>query len=173
MPRKSGRGEQIVQYVQDNPGSRSGEIGAALGFTARNGMLTWLRKSGLIFAAGPRSWTRYYQTAQQAWENEAKVAAEAIAQREAKMKVTARRGNIRRMAKRHAAGAKPKATRTTDMLHIDLPPGATIAVGVKIQVAPKPRNRFDPDPGFERVITGDWVLRRQGVDVIGELRAAA
>lgn len=30
---------------------------------------------------------------------------------------------------------------------------------------PTPPGRFAPDPGFERVISGDWMLRRQGVDI--------
>lgn len=34
-----------------------------------------------------------------------------------------------------------------------------------VQRIPTPPGRFEPRPGFERAITADWMLRRQGVDI--------
>lgn len=38
-----------------------------------------------------------------------------------------------------------------------------------VQRAQTPPGRFEPAPGFERAISNDWMLRRQGVDVRAQL----
>ena len=56
----------------------------------------------------------------------------------------------------------PKPGRGARAEALRLPPGVRLAPDVKITIAPPLRDRFAPDPGFERVITGDYMLRRQG-----------
>lgn len=164
MPRANGLGDRITAFVAANPGSTAAEIGAGLNFSHNSGTINWTMKQGRIFQSGPRHSLRYYPTAEEAEANHERLCALAVKKREERMRLAGRRQNLTRRAKRHEKGVVPRNTRRAECLHIELDKGATLALDVKVQVAKTPKGRFEPDPGFERVITGDWMLRRQGVD---------
>lgn len=164
MPRATGLSARIAAFVAENPGHTAAEIGAALSFKHNSGTLNWTMNKGMVFAAGSRHSLRYYPTAKEAEANHERLCALAIKARQENEKLAGRRQNLNRRARRYEKGVAPRNTRRADCLHIELSPGATLAPGVKLLVAPTPKGRFEPDPGFERVITSDWMLRRQGVD---------
>lgn len=158
MPVKNGKTIAVRDWVAQNPGRTASEIAAAIGIPTSSGTVAYATKLGLIFASGPRNWHRYYATAVLAAAAHDGICAHAKATRDLKKKDTWRRGQIKRRGKYHAAGHEPLNTRHNGL---QLPIGATISPRVKVTIAPSPKGRFEPDVGFERVITSDWFVRRQ------------
>lgn len=154
MPSKNGLSTRIVAWVAANPGRLSADLGEALGFEHRSGLLTYMVQSGQLFAAGPRSWHRFYPTQEQADQNHQRLCEEADQRRRDVRIEHWRQQNLRRKAARAALGKRKPAAEK-----------ATLQPGARITVIPAPPPRFAPSPGFERTISADWMLRRQGVDI--------
>lgn len=163
MPAKSGLIARIVAHLREHPGLTCAELGAALDFDHLTGTLTYARKTGAVFAAGPRHWHRYYATRDEAEAMHADLVAQARDHAVERQRVEHRKGNLKRRAQRHAAGVKPVNTRQAELASITLPPGVVIHPDVRVTVAKPIPDRFAPSPGWERVITADYFLRRQGV----------
>ena len=125
--------------------------------------MAWLRSTGRIHAAGPRHWQRYYLDAVAADAAHDALVAQARDHVRERKRAEDRRSKIKQRAQRHHAGAKPVNTRTADIVDINLPPGVVLHAQVRVTIAPAPRDRFAPEPGFFRAITADYMLRRQGV----------
>ena len=90
--------DRIVAHVAANPGVRYADLCAAVGISTRAGHVAYVRKTGRIFAAGPRSWQRYFPTAEQAWVADAQVHAEAQAAERERNRRAALEANRRRKA---------------------------------------------------------------------------
>lgn len=90
--------ERIVAHVAANPGVRYADLCAAVGVSSHSGFVAYVRKTGRIFSAGPRSWQRYYPTAEQAWAGEAAAHAEAAKATRERNERTWQENNRRRKA---------------------------------------------------------------------------
>lgn len=134
--------DRIVGYVRSNPGCRRSDILAAIGTDdERNALPSYCRRMGLIFAAGPRGSQRYYPTVEQAVGADASIRAQVKAERERKRRQANAVDNLRKRARRIAAGAKPVNTRPGRM-GIELPPGATLHPNVRLTIAQPMRDRW-------------------------------
>ena len=163
MPAKTGLIARIVEYLRKHPGRTGAELGAALCFDHLTGTVTYARKTGAIFAAGPMHWQRYFATRAEAEAAHDDLVAQARAHVIERKRIEHRKGNLKRRAQRHAAGVKPANTRQAELASITLPQGAAIHPDVRVTVAKPIPDRFAPSPGWERAITADYFLRRQGV----------
>ena len=135
----TGMSARIVAYVRINPGCERMEMARALGISdPRWSLPTYCRKAGLIFAAGPRSWTRYFPTEQEAKAAHPVICKQAEAQRQAKVREQAVLGNLRKLMKRAESGriSHPSKHR------IKLEPGVTLHPKVKITIATPPKERW-------------------------------
>ena len=158
MPVKNGLSARIIEYVNANPGQLAREIGEALGFKHGSGMLSYMLGRGLVFAAGPRHWQRLYPTAEAALAQHERLCNEAKATVERKIKETAKRSAIVRKA-RYAPKIKPRRFSAKAVLKPALKDGAVMSPDVRVTVAPKPRERWAPDPGWVPVFTREWIER--------------
>lgn len=133
---------RIVDFVSQQPGCTRAEILAAIGSNDQsNALPTYCQRQGMIFAAGPRGWQRYYPTAEQAKGADAAIRAEVAAERRRKIRQTQLADNLRKRARRLAAGSKPRNTRPGRMA-IELPEGATLHPQVRITIAPPMPDRW-------------------------------
>ena len=140
MPAKRGRTAQIVAYVTAHPGCMRADLLAAVGLDVHNAMPTYCLHTGLIFKAGPRCSQRYYPTAQLAMDADALVRAEVKAQR-ARLKAEAhRKANLRRRARRHAAGGKVVNSRPGQCVEINV--GAMLSCDVRLTPAKPTPSRW-------------------------------
>lgn len=163
MPAKNGATQRVLAFLRAHPGANAAEIRAGCGVDPKSGLIAWLRTSGMIFVAGPRHWQRYYLDREEAERNHERICVEARESVKHRERVEHRRGALKRRALRQAAGARLADTRRADCCHIVVEPGLVLSPQVRITVAPPLRGRYEPEPGFERVITADYMLRRQGV----------
>lgn len=157
---KNGRGAAMIAWIAAHPGRTGKEVCEAAGVTIKNGLLSYLVARGKVFASGPTHWQRYYPTAEEAQANHEALCREAREHVRRKQAETHRLGTIRKRARRHAQGVKPVNCRTADICDIKLPDGVVLSPTVRILIAPAPRDRFTPDPGFVRVISLDWLQAR-------------
>jgi hypothetical protein len=136
---RNGAAERIVAYVAAHPGCTRAELMAGCGVAdPRWSMPTYCCKAGLIHVAGPRSWQRYYPTAEQAQSKHAKLCADADARRKAKASADDVLQNLRRLMLRRQAGCRTIACEH----RIKLAPGVTLAPDVRITIAPPMRDRW-------------------------------
>lgn len=132
------------------------------------------------YASGrDRVWAATQALADKAFESStrAKAKAQAMAdaaaarQRLAEDEAVKERQRIRAQLKAKAAASKagPMVVLRPmmDSVSIKAASGAEAIVpkGLVIQSLPTPPSRYAPEPGFARAITGDWALRRQGVEI--------
>lgn len=175
MGLKNKLSQRICKYVAANPGSLARQIGEALKFKHGSGMLTYMVKAGMIFTSGPRGWQRIYPTAALALEHHDRIVAEATATKNAKKQAHHKAQNAKRLAARKARRSDERIrvipTRSLRPSAVKLPPGARLLPEVKITVARTPPPRFAPDREFVGVISSDWMLQRQGVNVRAQLAA--
>lgn len=165
MGAKNGLGAAVARFVAENPGATSQQIAAALGTDVSNGAMTYLTRCGIVFVSGKRNPWHYYATAELAKEHHEKHVASARAESDERRAATQRAGNIRRRARCHAKGGKTINTRPGIQI-VTLDRDVRIAPDVKITIAKRClAGRFDPEPGFERAISSDWFMRRQGIDI--------
>lgn len=140
--KQSGALKRIVEYVQAHPGCLRRDILAAIKCDdEHNAMPTYCAKVGAIFAAGPRGSTRYYPTAEQAAGADAAIRAQVKAERQRKKRNACIVDNLRKRARRIAAGSKPTNTRPGSMI-VELPSGATLHPNVRVTIAPPMRDRW-------------------------------
>ena len=104
--------ERIVAHVAKNPVVRYADLCAAVGISTHAGHVAYVRKTGRVFSAGPRSWQRYFPTAEQAWAAEADVQAEAKAAERERNRRAALETNRRRKAASRLLG-RSRNTRPT------------------------------------------------------------
>lgn len=104
--------ERIVAHVAANPGVRYADLCAAVGIPSTAGHVAYVRKTGRIFSAGPRSWQRYFPTAEQALSAEPEVQAEAKAAERERNRRAALESNRRRKAASRLLG-RSRNTRPT------------------------------------------------------------
>jgi hypothetical protein len=152
---------KVLVMVAETPGLTPRQVAEALGFDPASGLLSYLLKDKQIYSSGPRGWHRLYATKELAEQNHERIAAEAEATKRARKVRGWATAEVKRKAARAAAreAKKPEPTK---------PIGPTTFLpGVKITVAPTPRPRFAPEPGFVGVITNDWMQRRQGATSAG------
>lgn len=160
---KNGRAAMVVEWVTLNPGHKKFEIGAACQFNHKNGLIPWMIRVGMLYKSGPERGSSYYATAEQAQREHDLNCQRFEEQSRRRAEIKCLRRLAKRRAMRHSNGSNPRETRP-EQTRFKLDPGVRLLPSVKITIAPKPRDRFAPEPGFERVITADWMLRRQGVD---------
>lgn len=178
MPTKNGLSARVIAHVAAHPGQLPREIGVALGFKHGSGLLTYLMKTGKLFAAGPRHWHRLYPTAEAAAAVHEQLCEEAKAIVARKIAATAKRSTIVRKA-RYAATITKRRPPADAVFKPVLKDGALLHPDVRVTLAPKPRNRFDPEPGWAPVFTQDWIERTQAaanaaaVKEVGSDRRAA
>lgn len=142
MTARNGVAQRIVAYVAAHPGCTRSELLAGVGITdLRDAMPTYCRKAGLIHAAGPRSSTRYYPTAEQAKACHDALVRLTAERRLAKKRAAWRKDNLRKRAQRHANGSRPINTRPGSHAYT-LPPGVKLAPDARITVAPPMRDRW-------------------------------
>lgn len=162
MTAHNGAQSIILAYLAKRPGATFAEIRRDCNLTPKTSMVVRLREIGLIFAAGPRSWQRYYLCAEQAKAEHERICAEVAERKRARKTCASRQSNLRRRARRQASGGRQADTKQAYAVHV--PPGVILSPDVRVTIAPTPRDRFAPEPGFHKAITADWMLRRQGVD---------
>lgn len=135
----NGTSARIVAYVAAHPGCTRANLLAGCGITdSACSLPTYCCKAGLIHVAGPRSWQRYYPTAEQAQSKHAKLCADADARRKAKASADDVLQNLRRLMLRRQAGCRTIACEH----RIKLAPGVTLAPDVRITIAPPMRDRW-------------------------------
>jgi hypothetical protein len=166
MPGKTGLSARLLAYVTANPGKRARDLGKALGFNHLDGMLSYMTKTRMLFLSGPKYWGRYYVTQADADANADRIAALAAATRRRKIKATQQR-RVEKLRAQKApevaarAEAKARIALAKQMLGDDAK-RVLIPPTVKVTIAPTPRGRFEPAPGFVGAISSDYVLHRQG-----------
>jgi hypothetical protein len=139
MSAKNGKSARIVAYVAKHPGCTRDNLRDALDVAVNNGLMAYCLNAGLVHAAGPVRWERYYPTAEQAAAAHAAIVAKAAAQRLAKQQAAWRESNLRKMAKRRAQGARAINTHPRTLV---LAPGVTISPDVRVTIAPPMRDRW-------------------------------
>ncbi len=164
MTARTGLAERLISWVAENPGKKAPELGARFGFNHSSGLLSYLLRSELLFVAGPRRNHHFYATKSEAEAAHARICQEVSEASQHRREVAARESTLRRRGRRHAAGKKSLNVVSFATGHTSLGPGVTLHPDVRIVVAKTPPERFAPEPGFVKVITGDWMLRRQGVE---------
>lgn len=138
---RNGASKRVAAYVAAHPGCTRADILRACGGDLHWAMPTYCARTGMIYAAGPRSSRRYYPSAELAAEADARIRAE-VAERARRRRYRAsRQGNLKRRAQRLAAGGRAKNTRGAQQV-IVLRPGETLAPDVRITIAPPPRSRW-------------------------------
>jgi hypothetical protein len=177
----------IVAFVRDNPGTTSGAVG--LHIQSNNfehcSHLTELIARGDLFRVGTDKHWRYFATQEAADAARGEVMATLAAESEAKRVARHKRRSAKRKAERHARGLKtakkaepkPRKSRAKKTPHkipkplkvmpdkkprLVAPSGPVIVPAhVKVQVHPTRLRWWEiPDAG-ERVITSDYMQRRQ------------
>jgi hypothetical protein len=179
----------IVAFVRDNPGTTSGAVGRHI--QSNNfehcSHLTELISRGQLFRVGTDKQWRYFATQEAADAARSELMAAIAAESEAKRVARHRRRSAKRKAERHARGLKivkkaepkprksrakaknvprkiPKALRVMPEKtpRLSGPTGPVIVPAhVKVQVYPTRLRWWEiPDAG-ERVITNDYMQRRQ------------
>lgn len=152
MPKHSGVAARIADYVAQHPGCLRRDLLAALGLKPGDAMPTYCASRGLIFCAGQRGTQRYYPTAAEAWAADETVRLEAEQQRRQKVVDGHRRQNLRRRARRAAAGQRLRTTRPGQC--IELSPGVQLLPDVRLVVAKKKLgDRFAPAGPAPRVVS--------------------
>lgn len=134
----NGIAARIAAYVAAHPGCTRAEILEACGLDMRDAMPTYARKSGLIHAAGPRGSARYFPTADTAAAADASIRSMVEATRKAKKAAAHVRDNLRKIAKRQAAGKRS----IPSLQRVRLDPGVTLAPDVRITIAPALKDRW-------------------------------
>lgn len=132
---------KIVEWVSKNPGRTSKDICATLGFKRDTGLLSYMRKTGAIYVAGPMHWTRYYATAAEADANHERIMLEAVETRTRNERRANRDFEEKRKVRRQQAAEIRRVLRS-------LPPGVEVSPTVKITIAKTPPPRFAPSPGW-------------------------
>lgn len=155
---RNGRCAQIVAFVAAHPGTTAPEIERAVGLCQNSGLLAYCVNVGKVFRAGRRRSLHYYATEALATANDAKHHAEAAARTAESVKATARQDQLRKRAKRHAAGVKPVNTRPRDAI-VRLEPEVRLAGNVRITSVKAPPGRFEVVGPFVGQITQDWLQR--------------
>lgn len=125
-----------------------------------NGMLTFLRKAGRIHAAGPRSWQRYYSTAEQAARAAPRIEAHAKMAEAHRRRVHNTRRALKLRSERAAKTGRCIETRPDRRVTPSLPAGAIPAPGIKVTIAPPIRDRWAPAPGWVGPFVSEWRARR-------------
>lgn len=141
MPRKNGAAAFLVEFVEQHPGCTRGEILAGLGLGADDAMPSYCMRHGLIFAAGKRRLQRYYATAELAADAQAAVLAQIELDRRQKVAMHSRTGNLRKRARRLAAGGKMINTRPGKGVALD--PGVKLKPDARMVIAPQLPGRWE------------------------------
>lgn len=141
MPAHIGMTGKIEAYVAQHPGCLRSELLAALGLDKRNALPTYCVRIGAIFLAGPRGSQRYYPTLDEAHQADATIRAEVKARRKRLRSESHRKLNLRRRARRLAAGGKVVNTRPGQCLQLDA--GTTISPDVPMKIARKVPARWE------------------------------
>lgn len=159
MALRNGNLQAVADYVRAHPGQRARDIGQAVGFNHHSGLLTYARKQGLIHAAGPTHWQRYYPTAEAAEAAHARICAEAKAESKRKERAADIRANLRLRAKRAEKNGRVYETRPDRKVVPGIPRGAVPAHDCRITIAPPIPDRWAPEPGFVGEFTSEWRAR--------------
>ena len=162
MRGRNGLGQLAAAWIAEHPGTTYASVGEALAFNHNSGLLSYLVSTGRAFVSGQRGSYRLYATREEAEANHAQFFAEAAQRRLDVKKKHWRLRNQRLLAERKELRSKPKPA----------PVVVRVRNGVRITVAHTPPPRFAPSPGFERAISNDWILRRQGVDIRDHIKQA-
>lgn len=140
MTRHNGMAARIVACVAAHPGCTRATLSAVCGLRSNSAMPTYCTRQGTIFAAGKRHSLRYYPTREQAEAMHDRLVAETTSSVAEKRKRANAACQIRRRARRHAAGCTPANTRRDVLIALD--PGVVISPDVRITIAPPMRDRW-------------------------------
>jgi hypothetical protein len=135
--------ERIVAHVAANPGVRYADLCAAVGITSSCGFVAYARRRGLIFAAGPRSWQRYFPTAAEAAVADQMVRDMVLQHERARKAREAQEHNRRRKAASRLLG-KSRNTRPNQAVHGEPAARSFVVDGRRFVVAAPPAEAKPP-----------------------------
>lgn len=163
MAAHNGLVEAVLKLVQAHPGVDKSEITARLSRRTVHvkQALYRMRQQGILHVAGPERFWRYFPSAEAAQAHDARLHAEVEERRRLADIKQVRQANLRRKAQRQADGRASNNNRSAAAVRVSLAPGAVLAPDVVVTIAPPPRDRYAPDPGWRGQITADWQARRQ------------
>lgn len=141
MPKINGTAARMVAFVEQHPGCTRREILAGLGLGAADAMPSYCMRHGLIFAAGKRRLQRYYATAQLAADAKDAVLAQIQLDRQQKVAMCSRTSNLRKRARRLAAGWKMVNTRPGKGVALD--PGVELKPDARLTIAFQKPGRWE------------------------------
>lgn len=162
MAAHNGLAEAVIKLVHRRPGLTMQQIAHELARRSPNikQALYRMRKAGRVYCAGVAQCWHYYATAEAAAAHDARLRAEAEERRRLSEQTQVRQANLRRKAQRQAAGCPSNNNRAASAVRVSLAPGAVLSPNVRVTIAPPPRDRFAPEPGWVRVISADADARR-------------
>lgn len=162
MAAHNGLADAVLKLVRAHPGVDKAQIGMRLAAHTRNvkQALYRMRKAGILHTAGPERFWCYFSTAEEAAAHEAHLQAEVEERRRLGQVQQIRQANLRRKAQRMAQGKASNNNRAAMAVQLALQPGTVLSPDVRVTIAPAPRDRWAPEPGWERVITADALARR-------------
>lgn len=152
---------KVVEFVSQHQGCSRRDILSHFGLDAHTSCIGWLTRAGRLIATGRHTQRRYFTDQQAA---DALGPALAAVERDMRKHVARTRETDRSQDRRPTFGRTALHAPDGRVVLVDLA-GVTLSPALKITVAPKPRQPFAPEHGWERAITSDWMLRRQGVTV--------